>query len=252
LAFEIIILLVIVSAAFILFIGSRLRVDVVGLLVLSALALTGLVTAQEALAGFSSPAVVAVWALFILSAGLTRTGIAHQIGQPLQRLAKGSEATLMVALMLVAGLLSALINTVTVAAILLPSTMELARRSGRPPSRLLMPLALGCLLGGPFTGISTPPNILVTDALRNAGLRPFAIFDFTPITAVIVLAGITFMVLIGRHLLPVVPRVRTKAPAWHLARLTSLTRTYSPPASQKDHRSTAGRLPRADWARPFI
>jgi len=80
LAFEIIILLVIVSAAFILFIGSRLRVDVVGLLVLSALALTGLVTAQEALAGFSSPAVVAVWALFILSAGLTRTGIAHQIG----------------------------------------------------------------------------------------------------------------------------------------------------------------------------
>ncbi|MFO7685955.1 MAG: SLC13 family permease, partial [Desulfobacterales bacterium] len=201
-AFEIIILLVIVSAAFILFIGSRLRVDVVGLLVLSALALTGLVTAQEALAGFSSPAVVAVWALFILSAGLTRTGIAHQIGQPLQRLAKGSEATLMVALMLVAGLLSALINTVTVAAILLPSTMELARRSGRPPSRLLMPLALGCLLGGPFTGISTPPNILVTDALRNAGLRPFAIFDFTPITAVIVLAGIAFMVLIGRHLLP--------------------------------------------------
>jgi di/tricarboxylate transporter len=202
LAFEIIILLVIVSAAFILFIGSRLRVDVVGLLVLSALALTGLVTAQEALAGFSSPAVVALWALFILSAGLTRTGIAHQIGQPLQRLAKGSEATLMVALMLVASLLSALINTVTVAAILLPSTMELARRSGRPPSRLLMPLALGCLLGGPFTGISTPPNILVTDALRIAGLRPFAIFDFTPITAAIVVAGIAFMVLIGRHLLP--------------------------------------------------
>ncbi len=201
-AFEIIILLVIVSAAFILFISTRLRVDLVGLLVLSALALTGLVTAQEALAGFSSPAVVAVWALFILSAGLTRTGIAHQIGQPLQRLAKGSEATLMVALMLVASLLSALINTVTVAAILLPSTMELARRSGRPPSRLLMPLALGCLLGGPFTGISTPPNILVTDALRNAELSPFAIFDFTPITAAIVVAGIAFMVLIGRHLLP--------------------------------------------------
>jgi di/tricarboxylate transporter len=201
-AFEVIILLAIVTAAFVLFIGGWLRVDLVGLLVLSALALTGLVTAQEALAGFSSPAVVTVWALFILSAGLTRTGIAHQLGQPLQLLAKGSEARLMVALMFAASLLSALINTVTVAAILLPSTMELARRSGRSPSRLLMPLALGCLLGGPFTGISTPPNILVTDALRNAGLSPFAIFDFTPITAVIVLAGIAFMVLIGRHLLP--------------------------------------------------
>lgn len=67
---------------------------------------------------------------------------------------------------------------------------------------LLMPLALGCLLGGPFTGISTPSNILVTDALSNAGLTPFAIFDFTPITGALVAVGITFMVLVGRHLLP--------------------------------------------------
>jgi len=199
---EILTLIVIIAAALVVFIGGWLRVDVVGLLVLSALALTGLVTAQEALAGFSSPAVVTVWALFILTAGLTRTGIAHRIGQPLQRFTKGSEVTLMVALMVTASLLSALINTVTVAAILLPATMELARRSGRPPSRLLLPLALGCLLGGPFTGISTPPNILVTDAVRAAGLHPFAIFDFTPITAAIVAAGIAFMALIGRRLLP--------------------------------------------------
>jgi di/tricarboxylate transporter len=202
LAFQVITLLVIVTAAFVFFIGGWLRVDVVGLLVLSALALTGLVSAQEALAGFSSPAVVTVWAMFILSAGLTRTGIAHRLGQPLHRFTKRSEALLMVALMLAASLLSALINTVTVAAILLPATMELAKRSGRPPSRLLMPLALGCLLGGPFTGISTPPNILVTDALRAAGLRPFGIFEFTPITAAIVVAGIVFVVLIGRYLLP--------------------------------------------------
>lgn len=199
---EIIMLLAIVAAAFVLFVGGWLRVDVVGLLVLSALALTGLVTAQEALAGFSSPAVVTVWALFILSAGLTRTGIAHQLGRPLQRFAKGGEALLMTALMVAASLLSALINTVTVAAILLPATMDLARRSGRPPSRLLLPLALGCLLGGPFTGISTPPNILVTDAIRSAGLRPFGLFDFTPITGAIVAVGILFMVLIGRRLLP--------------------------------------------------
>jgi di/tricarboxylate transporter len=200
--FQVILLLAIVGLALVVFIGGWLRVDVVGLLVLSALALTGLVTAQEALAGFSSPAVVTVWAMFILSAGLTRTGIAHRLGEPLQRFAKRSEALLVVALMVAASLLSALINTVTVAAILLPATMELARRSGRPPSRLLMPLALGSLLGGPFTGISTPPNILATDALRSAGLEPFALFDFTPITAALVAAGIVFMVLIGRRLLP--------------------------------------------------
>jgi di/tricarboxylate transporter len=199
---RLILLLIIVFFALVLFVRGRPRVDLVGLLVLSALALTGLVTAEEALAGFSSPAVVTVWAMFILSAGLSRTGIAHRLGQPLQRFSKGSEAVLMAAIMAAASLLSALINTVTVAAILLPAIMELARRSGRPPSRLLMPLALGCLLGGPFTGISTPPNILATDALRAAGLTPFAIFDFTPITAAIVVAGITFVVLIGRRLLP--------------------------------------------------
>jgi di/tricarboxylate transporter len=189
---SLILLTAIVAIALILFIGGWFSVDLVGLLVLSALALTGLVTGAEALAGFSSPAVVTVWAMFILSAGLTRTGVAHQLGLPLQRFAKGSETVLVIALMVAASLLSALINTITVAAILLPTAMELARRSGRHPARLLMPLSLGCLLGGPFTGISTPPNILVTDALRTAGLRPFAIFDFTPITAAIVVAGIAF------------------------------------------------------------
>ena len=96
---QMLMLLAIVSIALVVFIDGRLRVDVVGLLVLSALALTGLVTPQEALAGFSSPAVVTVWAMFILSAGLTRTGIAHQLGQPLQRFAKAREPILMAALM---------------------------------------------------------------------------------------------------------------------------------------------------------
>lgn len=196
------ILLGITLTALVVFIGGWLRVDLVGLLVLSALALTGLVSPQEALAGFSSPAVVTIWAMFILSAGLTRTGIAHQLGQPLQRFAQGSEAVLIAVLMLAASILSALINTTTVAAILLPATMELARRSGRPPSRLLMPLALGCLLGGPFTSISTSTNILISDAMRNAGLQAFSLFDFTPITVAVVVTGTCFMVFIGRHLLP--------------------------------------------------
>lgn len=199
---QVILLLAIVVVALVVFIGGWLSVDVVGLLVLSALALSGFVSTEEALAGFSSPAVVTVWAMFILSAGLNRTGIAHRLGEPLQRFAKGSEVLLMVVLMATASVFSALINTTTVAAILLPTAMELARRSGLPPSRLLMPFSLGCLLGGPFTGISTAPNILVTDALAGAGLETFEIFDFTPITAAIVVAGILFMALFGRLLLP--------------------------------------------------
>ena len=200
--FQIISLAVIIAVALVLFINGRIAVDVTGLLVLSALALTGLVSTTEALAGFSSPAVITVIGMFILSAGLTRTGLAYRLGQPLQRFAESRESVRIVALVFTAGALSALINTTTVAAIMLPATMELARRSGRPPSRLLMPMALGCLLGGPFTGISTPSNILATEALSSAGLPPFGLFDFTPITAVLLLGGTIFVVLAGKYLLP--------------------------------------------------
>jgi di/tricarboxylate transporter len=192
----------ILAAALLLFASGAMRMDVVALLVLGALALTGLVTTEQALAGFSSPAVITVWAMFILSAALTRTGIANRLGRPIRRFSQGGELQLIVALMVASGLLSALINTVTVAAIMLPVTMDIARRTRRPPSRLLLPMSLGCLLGGPFTAISTAPNILVTDALRTAGLEPFTLLAFTPITAAILTSGVLFMVLGGRRLLP--------------------------------------------------
>ncbi|MDR2549703.1 MAG: SLC13 family permease [Desulfobulbus sp.] len=199
---HLIILVAIILAALVLFIGGWIAVDVTGLLVLSALALTGLVSSTEALAGFSSSAVITVMGMFILTAGLTRTGVAYRLGQPIQRLAQNSEVIIIVALMAAAAILSALINTTTVAAIMLPTTMELARRSGRSPSRLLLPMALGCLLGGPFTGISTPSNILATEALASAGFPPFKLLDFTPITAALVVSGILFVILIGRRILP--------------------------------------------------
>ncbi len=195
-------LLAISVVAFVLVIGGWVRADLVGMLVLSTLALTGLVTPQQAVAGFGNPAVITVWAMFILSAAMTRTGVAHRLGKPLLRFAKSREPTIIVVLMIVSSLLSALINTVTVAAILLPPTMELIRRSGRPASRLLMPLALGCLLGGPFTSISTTPNILATEALKAAGLEPFGLFDITGVTAAIVVVGTAFVAFWGRHLLP--------------------------------------------------
>jgi len=196
------ILTLIIVVALLLFVGGWIPVDVTALLVLSILTITGLVSPNEALAGFSSSAVITVLGMFIISAGLTHTGLSYQFGKPLQLFANRSETALMVALMVASSLLSALINTTTVAVIMLPATMELARRSGRNPARLLMPMALGCILGGPFTGISTPPNILVTEAMANAGLKPFALFDFTPITGALVIAGILFVVLVGGKILP--------------------------------------------------
>jgi di/tricarboxylate transporter len=109
---------------------------------------------------------------------------------------------MIVVIMTTAGVMSAIMNNVAVAALMLPVVMDIARHTNRPPSRLLMPLAYGSLLGGLTTQIGTPPNILVTDALRDAGLRSFTFFDFTPVGLVVMFSGIAFMTFIGRHLLP--------------------------------------------------
>lgn len=196
-----IVFLILLTAVF-LFITEKLRMDLVALLVLGSLALTGLVSPVEALSGFSSPAVVTVWAMFIISGGLSMTGVAHILGRHIMRLAGQGEARLIIVIMSISGLMSAVMNNVGVAAMLLPVVVTIARQTKRPPSRLLMPLALGSLLGGLTTLIGTPPNILVSDALRDYGLQPFGLFDFTPVGLIIMVTGILFVALIGRHLLP--------------------------------------------------
>lgn len=199
---DIFLLLCILGSAVLLFVTGWLRVDLVALLVLISLALTGLATPADALAGFSNPAVVTVWAVFILSGGLARTGVAGMLGRQILRVAGSGELRLILVIMLTAGLLSAFMNNVGVAALLLPVVMDIARRTDCAPSKLLMPLSFGCLLGGLTTLVGTPPNILVTGTLRAYGLEPFHLFDFTPVGLAIMVAGITFMALLGRHLLP--------------------------------------------------
>ncbi len=207
--------MVILALTVALFVTERLRVDVVAMLVLGSLALTKLVTPAEALSGFSSPAVITVWAVFILSGGMSRTGVASLIGRQILRLAGTGEVRLMTVIMLTAGVMSAFMNNVGVAALLLPVVMDIARRTGNPPSRLLMPLAFGSLLGGLTTLIGTPPNILISDALRENGLTPFQLFDFAKVGVVVMLVGVAFMALAGRHLLPTRDMAKEFARAGH-------------------------------------
>jgi di/tricarboxylate transporter len=204
-----------------LFVSERLPMEAVALLVLVGLAISGLLTPAEALSGFSNPAVVTVWAVFILSGGLARTGVAGVLGRQVLRLAghragnesKLGEARLVAVIMLTAGAMSAFMNNVGVAALLLPVVMDIARQTGRPPSRLLMPLAFGSLLGGLNTLIGTPPNILVADALRESGLPSFQLFDYALVGLPISLAGVAFMALVGRRLLPQRDPVREELPS---------------------------------------
>ncbi|MDX1522020.1 MAG: SLC13 family permease, partial [Anaerolineae bacterium] len=199
---QIAIVLIILILAVVLFVSEKLRIDVVALMVLISLTLTGLVTPIEAVSGFSNSAVITVWAVFILGGGLSRTGVANIVGRHILRLAGSGEVRLIFVIMLTAGVLSGFMNNVGVAALLLPVVMDIARRTGRSPSKLLMPLAYGSLLGGLTTLIGTPPNILVSDALGDYGLRPFQLFDFTPLGLIIMLTGVIFMAFVGRHLLP--------------------------------------------------
>ncbi len=199
---DIVLTLLILLGAAVLFITEWLRADLVALLVLIALAVSGLVTPAEALSGFSNPAVITVWAMFIISGGLAATGVANAIGDRVLRVAGSGETRLLIIIMLTAALLSAFMNNVGVAALMLPVVVSIARRTGRTPSSLLMPLAFACLLGGLMTLIGTPPNILASDALREAGLTPFGMFDFVPVGVPLMLVGVLFVALTGRFLLP--------------------------------------------------
>ncbi len=194
--------LAILAISLVLFVSEKLRMDLIALMVLGMLAVTGLVTPPEAVAGFSNAAVIAVWAMFILSDGLTRTGIANVIGHNVLRLAGRNETRMIVVIMLTAGGLSAFMNNIGVAALMLPVVVDIARRTRIPASRLLMPLAYGSLLGGLTTMIGTPPNLLISGSLEAAGETSFALFDFTPIGGGVLVVGTVFIALFGRHLLP--------------------------------------------------
>jgi len=202
--FEIALVLGILAISLILFISEVIRMDLVALLVLCSLAVTGLVSTADAFAGFSNSAVITVWAMFILSEGLTRTGIADIIGRQVMRLAGRREIAMIIVIMITAGVLSAFMNNIGVAALMLPVVVEVARRTRIPPSRLLMPLAYATLLGGLTTMIGTPPNLLVSEAMTQNGYEAFKLFDFAPLGGAIMIGGILFIALVGRFLLPTI------------------------------------------------
>jgi di/tricarboxylate transporter len=185
-----------------LLVHGRLRTDVIALLVLGTLAVTGLVEPAEAVAGFSNAAVIAVLGMFILSAALTRAGIASWLGRMLLRVAGRREGWVATVVMAAAGTLSFFMNKTGVAALMLPVVVDLARRRRIAASRVLLPLSQGTVLGGLTTLVANPPNLLVSNSLVEAGFAPFGVFDFVPLGVPLFVSGIVFVVLIGRYVLP--------------------------------------------------
>ena len=199
---EIALVLLILGVAIVLFASERIRVDVISMMVLLTLLFTGLLTTEEAFSGFSSPAVITVWAIYIVSAGLMYTGIADFLGRRIMKVSGTQEWRLIMVIMVTVGVMSAFMNNIGATAVLLPAVIAIGREVNIAASKLLIPLAFGSLLGGVTTLIGTPPNLLVSQALGAAGYEPFSLFDYTPMGLIIMSSSIAYMVLIGRHLLP--------------------------------------------------
>ncbi len=199
---EIAFLFAVLAVMVYLFMTEKLPVELTAFLGLLVLVFTGYVEVEDAFMGFSSPAVMTMFAIFFISGALLATGVADTIAGRLAGLAGGREVPLVVLVMLVAGVLSAFMNNVAAAAVLLPAISALARQARIPPSRLFMPLSFGAILGGTTTLVGTPPNILVAEALSVRGLEPFSLFDFAPIGLALLAVGILFMATLGRRLLP--------------------------------------------------
>jgi di/tricarboxylate transporter len=192
--------LVLLCAAILMFAFNRPRMDAVALMMLVALPLTGVLTIGEALAGFSDPNVVLIAALFVVGAGLVRTGVARRLGDWLAARAGSSETMLLVLLMLVVCGLGATMSSTAVTAIFIPVALRIAQSMGTSPSGLMMPLSFAALISGMTTLIATAPNLVVNSELVRHGKEGFHFFSFTPFGVPILALGIIYMLFARRWL----------------------------------------------------
>ena len=196
-----ILFLLILTGTLALFISERVRIDVAAMMAVLALSFTGILTPAEALSGFSSEPAIIVAAVFVISAGLSATGVTERIGTLIARGAGASEWRAIVVIMPAVAALAAFSHHLMVTAMMLPIVMRLAREQNLPASRLLMPMSLAASLGTTLTLFSAPAFLLANNMLERKQQAALGIFSITPIGAALVLLGILYMSL-GRWLLP--------------------------------------------------
>jgi di/tricarboxylate transporter len=198
--FELAVVLLMLAAAIAMFVANRPRMDAVALLVLVAMPFTGVITMNEALAGFSDSSIVLIAALFVIGEGLVRTGVARRLGDWLDAKAGTSENRLLVLLMAAVGGLGSLMSSTAVVAIFIPVVLRISQNRGMSPGRLMMPLSFAALISGMLTLVATAPNLVVNAELVRQGAQGFSFFSFTPFGLPILVLGILYM-LVARRLL---------------------------------------------------
>lgn len=191
-----------VLSAVILFATERLPVDLTAMIIMGAMLLSGMISAEDAIGGFSNPATVTVGAMFVLSAGLFKTGAVNLLGNSLARLGRISFWLVLVVMMLMVGVLSAFINNTAAVAIFLPVMLTIARDCGFSAARLLLPLSFASMFGGVCTLVGTSTNILVSSIAERHGLQPIGMFEPTALGLLFFGAGSAYLLLVGIRLIP--------------------------------------------------
>lgn len=194
--------LILLVVAIVLFATEKIPVDVVGILLVIALVMTQVLTMQEAVAGFGNDIIITIGGLFILVGGLIKTGLVDLIGRRLYRFAGNNELMLTALIMVTAAISASVLKNTTTTAMFLPVVIGLAAKAKIAPSKLLMPLAFGAILGGSCTLIGTSTNLAVSGTIQRYGYEALSMFELTPVGVMVALAGIAYMLVFGRKLLP--------------------------------------------------
>ena len=194
--------LIILLVSAILFVSGKVRSDLVALCALLALLLCQILTPAEALSGFSNTTVIMMIGLFIVGGGIFQTGLAKMIGSKVMTLAGNSELRLFLLVMTVTSAIGMFVSNTGTVALMLPIVVSMAAAAGSSPRRLLMPLAFASSMGGMMTLIGTPPNLIVSDTLQNAGYEPLGFFSFLPVGLLTLVVGVLYLLPATRMLAP--------------------------------------------------
>ena len=188
-----IITLAILALSIIFFISGKLRSDIVALCALLALMIAGILTPQEALSGFSNNIVVMMIGLFVVGGAIFQTGIAKKISDKIIKLAGDSQSKLFLLIMILTSTIGAFVSNTGTVALLMPIVISVALGANASPSRFLMPLAFASSLGGMMTLIGTPPNLVISNTLKDAGYGELSFFSFMPVGIICVVVGIVVL-----------------------------------------------------------
>ena len=189
------------AGAAVLLVTNWIRGDLVAVLVMLTLMLTGVLEPSDALSGLSSPVVVIIASMFVISEAIVHTGLAQRMGEAIIDRGGTSEVRLLVLLMAGSALVGSFMSSTATAAIFIPITLAVAEKAGLNHRRLLIPLAAAALISGMMTLVATTPNIVINNALRSHGQEALSFFSFTPFGLAVLVLAIAFIVLAGRHLL---------------------------------------------------